>query len=96
MLDSLVKESLKREIKSGKKQATVNILFSQCTVALKDENHVRIANALMTLCVISRSILFKKKKTGQNYDAIDSLIGSQDLDIKIEVEFKSSHGISIT
>lgn len=46
-LQSLVRDYVKKENKSVKKSQTINLLFSQCIAAVKDENQIRIANALL-------------------------------------------------
>ena len=77
-----IKDSLKKD-RTGKKLEAIKLLFSQCTVALKEESNVRIANALFTMCLVSKSVLFKKKK--QTYDAFEILIGRENLDVKLEI-----------
>ncbi|KAI1300174.1 UPF0588 membrane protein C20F10.02c [Halotydeus destructor] len=66
----------------SKAKDTVNLLFSQCTVALKEDSNIRISNAIMTLCVLSRIALHNKKHP---FSAIDILMGKQDADLKFEV-----------
>lgn len=81
LLQSLVKDA----IKGKRRQDAIQLLFSQCSVALKDDSNVRIANSLLTLIVISRTVLFRRKKSSQSVDAVDVLIGRADLDVKLEI-----------
>src|SRR6266702_8359660 len=55
-LHVFVKEALKE--KGTRRLSSINLLFSQASVALKDDSNIRISNALLTLCVISRTVLF--------------------------------------
>jgi hypothetical protein len=80
-LQSLVKDALKGK----RRQDSVQLLFSQSSVALKEDSSVRIANSLLTLIIISRTVLFRKKKSSQSFDAVEILIGRKDLDVKLEI-----------
>lgn len=85
-LHVFVKEALKE--KGTRRLSSINLLFSQASVALKDDSNIRISNALLTLCVISRTVLFKKKKPPSKqliFDEVEVLIGKQDLDVKLEI-----------
>lgn len=82
-LQSVVKEAMKE--KSGRRLDAIRLLFAQCSVALKEDSNVRISNALLTLIIISRTVLFRRKKLPPSFDPVDVLMGGNDLDVKLEI-----------
>lgn len=76
MLTKCTKEKAKRS------EPLVTLLFSQCIVALKEENQIRIANALLTMCITAKNTLFSEKNP---CESLALLLGSSDWDIKMDL-----------
>ena len=61
----------------------INLLFTQSAITLNCDNYIRIANSLVTLLTLSRTILGSTKVKVENQ--LDILIGKNDLDLKLDL-----------
>ncbi|XP_015791968.1 UPF0668 protein C10orf76 homolog [Tetranychus urticae] len=80
MIDLLVELNYEELIES---KNLINLLFTQSAITLNCDNYIRIANALVTLLTLSRTILGSTKIKVENQ--LDILIGKSDLEIKINL-----------
>lgn len=81
MLQSMLTKAIKD--KGKRKEPLVTLLFSQSIVALKEDSQIRIANALLTMCIAGRSTLHGCKKNP--CESLALLLGSSDWDIKMDL-----------
>ncbi|XP_054167117.1 armadillo-like helical domain-containing protein 3 [Oppia nitens] len=63
----------------------VNLMSTQCIVAIKSDNNLRVANSLITLCSLSKVISDKWRQSHPKFDLIDHIIGREDLELKTQI-----------
>ncbi|XP_029195478.1 armadillo-like helical domain-containing protein 3 [Acropora muricata] len=68
----------------------INLLFSQCCIALRGDHQIKLVNSLQTLCALVRAV-YRKRLGDHGFDVINILIGFDAAEAQMQGLLESLH-----